>query len=348
MCQSFNKSLILSGGKMMNIKKYILLSILLALIFTLPIQAGDMKKVAQSQMQWLSIPVGPRPSAMAGAYTAVANDASSVFWNPAGIAYTKGSNIFLTQTKWIADIDVNAAAFTYEVGNIGFFNFNISEVDWGTIHGTRRDNTASSGFIETMDFSPSNWGIGIGYARKMSDRFAIGGNLKYLYENLGSGMTGTMGEGKMYTAKMNLLALDIGTIYYTGFKDLRLAMTLQNFSSERQYREEKYPLPLTFKFGLAMDLTSLWMQESEHRLTLAVDAIHPRDYSERMYFGMEYGFKNMVFLRGGYKTNHDEQDLTLGAGLQYTIDNLGLGIDYSYIQFKHFDAVQMFGINIKF
>lgn len=318
------------------------------LIFSLSIQAADMKKIGQSQMQWLSIPVGPRPSAMGGAYTAVANDASSVFWNPAGIAFTTGSNMFLSQTKWIADINVNAAAASYEAGNIGIFSLSFSNVDWGAIHGTRRDNSASSGFVETGDFSPTNWEVGLAYARRISDRFAIGGNLKYLYENLGSGLTGTMDEGKMYTAKMNLLALDIGTIYYTGYKDLRLAMCLQNFSQERQYREEKYPLPLTFKFGVAMDLTSLWMQTSDHKLTFAVDALHPRDYSERLHFGLEYGFRNMVFLRGGYKTNYDEQDLTLGAGLQYSINNLGLGIDYSYLQFKNFDAVQMFGITIKF
>jgi hypothetical protein len=333
---------------MTNIKKYILLGFVLMLIISLPIQAGDMKKIAQSQMQWLSIPVGPRASSLAGAFTAVGNDAGSVFWNPAGIAYTTGGNVFLSQTKWIADINVNAGAVSYDAGSIGIFSLSFSSVDWGAIHGTRRDDIATSGFVETGDFSPINWEMGLAYARKISDRFAIGGNLKYMYENLGSGLTGTMGEGKMYTAKMNLMALDIGTIYYTGYKDLRLAMSLQNFSQERQYRDEKYPLPLTFKFGLAMDLTSLWMQESEHKLTFAVDAIHPRDYSERLCFGLEYGFKNMVFLRGGYKTNYDEQDLTLGAGVQYSIDNLGLGIDYSYIQFKHFDAVQMYGLTFKF
>jgi Uncharacterised protein family (UPF0164) len=333
---------------MMNIKKYILFSIIMMLMLLLSVQAGDMIKKAQSQMQWLSIPVGPRASALGGAFTAMANDASSVFWNPAGIAFTTGGNVFLSQTKWFADISVNAAAAAYDAGNLGIFSLSFSNVDWGTFHGTRIDYDASAGYVETGDFSPTNWAIGLAYARRVSDRFAIGGNLKYLYENLGTGLTGTMGEGKIYTARMNLLALDIGTIYFTGYKDLRLAMSLQNFSQERQYREEKYPLPLTFKFGVAMDLASLWMQESEHKLTLAVDAIHPRDYSERLCFGLEYGFKNMVFLRGGYKTNYDEQGLTLGAGLQYNIDNLGLGIDYGYIQFKHFDAVQMFGISFKF
>ncbi len=315
---------------------------------SVPSQAAGLKKVAQSGMDWLSIPIGARASALGGAYTAMANDASSIFWNPAGIALTKGGNLFLSQTKWIADINVNAAGFTYDAGNLGFFSLSFAGVDWGVFHGTRRADTGD-GFVETGDFSPTDWFAGIGYARRVTDRFSIGGNLRYLYENLGSNLEGdVLGSGTEYTAKMNLFAFDFGTIYYTGFKDLRLAMTLQNFSQEKKYRVDQFSLPLTFKLGLAMDMTSLWTSESDHSLTLAVDAIHPRDYSERLNVGLEYGYKNMLFLRGGYKANYDEEDLTFGGGVNYSLNNLALGLDYSYVQFKHFDAVQMFAVNFQF
>ena len=333
---------------MTKIKKYAIFTLILLFVFSLPAQGEEMKKIAQTGMKWLSIPLGPRPSAMGGAFTAVANDASSIFWNPAGLAFTGGTNIFLTQTKWIADIGVSATAAAYDAGGLGIFSLSFATVDWGTLHGTRRDPNVSAGFVETGTFSPTNWQAGLGYARKISDRFAIGGHLKYLFENLGSNLIGSMGAGQKYTAEMNLLALDIGTIYYVGYKDLRLAMSLQNFSTEKKYRAEKFPLPLTFKFGMAMELTSLWMEPSDHNLTLAIDAIHPRDFSERILFGLEYGFRNLVFLRGGYKVNFDEEDLTLGAGFQYKTGDISLGIDYSYIQFKNFDAVQMYGITFKF
>ncbi len=332
---------------MKKIKNYLILVMIMALAASLPLQAAGLKKVAQSGMQWLSIPIGPRAAAMGGAYTAVANDASSIFWNPAGVALSKGGNFFLTQTKWIADIDVNAGAFTYDAGALGFISASFAAVDWGVFHGTlRSDNEA--GFEETGSFSPTDWAVGIGYARRVTDRFAIGGHLRYLNENLGTTLEGTMGAGTEYTAKMNLFAFDFGTIYYTGFKDLRLAMSLQNFSQEKKYRADQFSLPLTFKFGMAMNMTSLLTSESPHSITLSVDAIHPRDYTERLNFGLEYGFKDMVFLRGGYKTNYDEEGLTLGGGLQYQTGDLALGIDYSYIGFQHFDAVQMFGVNFQF
>ncbi len=315
----------------------------------IPLQAAGMKKDAQTGMKWLSIPIGARASALGGAYTAMANDLSSIFWNPAGLAFTTNGNLFLSQTKWIADINVNAAAISYDAGNLGFFSASFASVDWGVFHGTRLMSIAgSAGFEETGDFSPTDWSAALGYARRVSDRFAIGGNLRYLYEDLGSNLEGDFGSGTEYTAKMNLLAFDFGTIYYTGYKDLRLAMSLQNFSQEKKYRIDHFPLPLTFKFGLAMDVTTLMTERSDHSLTLSVDAVHPRDYSERLNMGLEYGFKKMVFLRGGYKLNYDEEDFTFGGGLNYNVGNMALALDYSYVQFKHFDAVQMYSANFHF
>jgi Uncharacterised protein family (UPF0164) len=334
-------------NKMKKIRSVTILILIAALAATIPLQASGLKKVAQSGMQWLSIPIGARGAAMGGAYTAIANDASSIFWNPAGVALTSGGNFFLSQTKWIADINVNAGAITYDGGSWGFFSASFTSVDWGVFHGTRRAET-SAGFEETGDFSPEDWAAGLGYARRVTDRFSIGGHLRYLHENLGSNLVGTIGSGTEYTAKMSLLAFDFGTIYYTGFKDLRLAMSLQNFSQEKKYRVDHFPLPLTFKFGMAMDVTSLLLPETPHSITLSVDAIHPRDYTERLNFGLEYGFRNMFFLRGGYKTNYDEEDFTVGGGVHYETGGLALGLDYGYLQFDHFDAVQMFNVNFHF
>jgi len=332
---------------MKKLKNFISLILIVMLATSMSLQAAGLKKVAQSGMQWLSIPVGARAAALGGAYTAVANDASSIFWNPAGVALSRGGNFFITQTKWIADINVNAAAISYDAGKFGYFSASFAGVDWGVFHGTRRSET-SVGFVETGEFSPTNWAAGLGYAQRVTDRFAIGGHLRYLHEKLGSTLEGTMDAGTNFTAKMNLLAFDFGTIYYTGFKDLRLAMSLQNFSQEKKYRVAHFPLPLTFKFGIAMDVTRFWISESPHSIMLSVDAIHPRDYTERLNFGLEYGFKDMFFLRGGYKTNYDEEDFTVGGGLNYEIGGLALGLDYSYLQFKHFDPVHMFAVKFHF
>jgi long-subunit fatty acid transport protein len=330
--------------KMKIFKKYKTLIIISVLIFILPLNGSDLKKIGQSGMKWLSIPLGARAASMGNSYTAVANDAGSVFWNPAGLVFATGTHVYLNQTQWIADIKVNVGVLSYNAGTYGTFGLSMALVDWGTFHGTRRTNTAQ-GYEETGDFSPENWAVGLTYARKISNSFAIGGNIRYLNEDLGSTMEGTFDDPKEYNAKMNLLAFDLGTIYHTGFKDLRLAMTLQNFSKESKYRYEDFSLPLTFKIGLAMNLLDLVEEESSHLLTLSVDAVHPRDYTERLHFGLEYGFKEMFFLRGGFKTNYDEENFSAGAGFAYPIGNFKLALDYSYVNFENFDAVHMFSFD---
>lgn len=321
---------------------------LLMLVLVLPVQAKGIKKIAQTGMKWFSIPMGSRPAAMGNAFTAVADDAGSIFWNPAGIALTQGKHLYLNQTQWIADIKVNSGAATWADDRFGTFAISYAAADWGDLHGTRRANN-DAGFIETGTFSPTDYAIGLGYAKRISNQFAFGGHLKYVYEELGSTLEGNLDAPKEYTAKQDLIAFDFGTVYSTGFKSLVIGMALQNFSEEAQYRAEQFPLPLTFKFGIAMDVTDLWLAaDAPHSLLVSVDAVHPRDYSERLHFGMEYGYHDLFFVRGGYKTNYDEEDLSFGAGLKYAFNGLQLGLDYGYVQFKNFDAVQMFSFDFKF
>jgi hypothetical protein len=238
---------------------------------------------------------------------------------------------------------VNSFSATYNAGNLGVFGLSYAGMEWGVFHGTQRSNNAV-GFIETGNFTPTDWAVGLSYARKISNVFAIGGNIRYISENLGTTSEGSFAAPVQYEAKMNVVAFDFGTIFYTGWKDLRIAMTLQNFSKEIKYRLEDFSLPLTFKFGVAMDLMTLWSEKSIHKLTMDVDALHLRDYSERLHVGLEYSLNNMVFLRGGYKFNYDETDFAFGAGILYGIGSVNFGIDYSYIMYGNLNDVHMFSI----
>lgn len=332
---------------MLKYRKYMIPVIAALLLVVVPLHGQGFKKVAQAGMSWLSIPVGARAAGLGNAYLAVANDASSVFWNPAGLAYTEGVRAFVTQTQWIADINVNAAVVSYNVADYGIFGLSFLGVDWGTLNGTyRADN--EQGYVDSGTFSPIDWAIGLSYARRISNSFAVGANLRYIYESLGSNYIGAFDNRTSYKAEMNMLSFDFGTTYYTGYEDLRLSMTLQNFSKEGKYIDEYFALPLTFKFGLAMDVTNLWSEDPDHVLTMALDAVHPRDYTERIHVGAEYSFRNIVFLRGGYKSNYDEQDLSLGGGIQYAFGDISLGLDYAYLMFTNFDAVHMFSFDFIF
>ncbi len=111
---------------------------------------------------------------------------------------------------------------------------------------------------------------------------------------------------------------------------------------------DSYPLPLTFKVGVAMDVVNI----ENHKLTLAADAYHPNDNAESLNLGMEYTAFDVISLRGGYKSlflDNSEEGLTLGVGFKYDITpTLGLIFDYAYQDFGILDHTQQFAFGIKF
>ncbi|HEX7069397.1 MAG TPA: DUF3308 domain-containing protein, partial [Rhodothermales bacterium] len=151
-----------------------------------------------------------------------------------------------------------------------------------------------------------------------------------------------------FEAKMSLLAVDFGTTYYVGYHDLRLAVALRNFSNEKAYRAETFPLPMTFTIGMAMDVMDVFMPGTPHALTVTSDFVHSRDYSERLHLGAEYSFNDLLFLRGGYKVNYDIESVSLGAGLKVEMAGVRARMDYSYLQMDLFDGVNMFSVDFAF
>ena len=333
-------------------KLLILIAIVAVMLFSLQGYAQGVDKIAQTGMKWLDIPIGARPASLGNAYMAGSPDASSVFWNPAAVALVPGTHVFLTQTQWIADINVMAAAASYEMEGIGTFGVHFMNVSWGTINATQFTGEASL-YEPLGTFEPQDFAIGITYAKQVSAKFSVGLNMRYIHENLMGdfvGSEGSFANPEEVRAEMDILAFDLATLFYTGYNDLRFGVSVKNLSAEKAYRFETFPLPLTFTFGLAMDVMQAYFVEpgSPQSLTLLVDAVHPRDFSERVNLGVEYGYNEMFFLRGGYKTNHDEQGMTLGAGIDVNISDFLLGVDYSYLDFGNFDAVHIFSFDFGF
>ena len=333
-------------------KLLIFIAVIAVMLFSLQSYAQGVDKIAQTGMKWLDIPIGARPASLGNAFMAGSPDASSVFWNPAGVALLEGGHVFLSQTQWIADIDVLAASGTFDVEGIGTFGLHFMNVSWGTIRGTQF-NGQTSLYDQTGTFEPQDFAVGITYAKQISAKFSAGINMRYIHENLFGdfkGSEGSFANTTEVTAEMDIIAFDLATLFYTGYNDLRFGVAVKNLSPEKAYRFETFPLPLTFTFGVAMDVAQAYFVEqgSAQSLTLSVDAVHPRDFGERLHLGLEYGYNQMFFLRGGYKSNYDEQSMTLGAGIDVDISDFSLGVDYSYVEFGNFDAVHIFSFDFGF
>ena len=317
--------------------------IVLCIALIMPAHAV-MKKLAQTGLQFLKIDMSPRAAAMGGSYMMVGADATALFYNPAGIVYSGNSlDFFASQTEWVAGISYTASALTKNMGNLGTFGVSVVYANYGDdIEWTER-STVAAGFVDLEDpVDVGAYAIGVAYGRQLTNKFSIGGQIKYATQKLGSSVQET---GLYEDNKVSGLAYDFGTIFYPGFKSLRIGMAIRNYSAQFEYEEEAFQLPLTFTIGAAMDVLD-FMGEHENALLLSVDAVHPRDYTERVNVGAEFLLMDMFAIRAGYKYNYDEEGLTLGAGLNYTLSGLNVKIDYAYSPMSNFDTVNRFSIGI--
>ncbi len=300
--------------------------------------------------QFLKLPVGARAAAMGGAYVGVCNDASSVFWNPAGFVNVKSNAAHFSHMKWFDTFDVNAASYIYKAGDLGTISVSALVLTMDKMEVTTEFSPNGTGrFFDAGDLS-----VGIGYGRNLTDRFRMGVVFKYIRQ-------------RIWNEVASGLAFDLGTQYQLPFKNLTIAMSMMNFGSDMRFdgpdlsvkydedtrlpnrliptrlETEYFPLPLNFEFGIAMDL----LHSQFVRVTTAVDAVHPNDNRERIHWGNEVAFYDRLFLRGGYQFNHDDQSYNLGFGTTAFISGMSLSFDYAYSVYDILPDVHLmsFGIN---
>ena len=291
--------------------------------------------------------MGAREAAIGEATIASTKDVNAIFWNPAGIAGIQGAEASFNYTQWIGDINVLSGAVGYTWDGVAAIVINYITLDYGNLQEALV--TSSSGGIDTRTgntFSGSDLSLGVGIARKFTDRLSIGAQVKYLREDL-------------FTYSSDVWAFDIGTIYSTGWYGVNLAMTAQNFSEQARWintgieEEQNFEVPRIFKIGLAVDLLGgedllMGGNYDQHRLALNVDAVNTNDYSERLHFGAEYTFYNIFTLRGGYRLNYEEGNLSAGAGVQYDFGYVRFKFDYAYVSYDFLQSPHRFTIFLGF
>ncbi|MBN1154877.1 PorV/PorQ family protein [candidate division KSB1 bacterium] len=318
---------------------------------------SDVSKVGTTAAPFLSIEVGARAIGMGGAYVALANDVSALYWNPAGLARMGNHEAMFTHTDWLADVNFDFAAAAINLGHLGAVGLSFTSLTMGEM--MVRTVAYPEGTGEK--FNAADIAFGASYAKNLTDRFSIGFTAKYINQ-------------KIWHMSASSIAIDIGTIFTTQFNNMTIGMSISNFGNEMQLlgsdtqvpidiapskegnnskivgnlKTESWSLPLIFRFGMAMNV----IENYNYRWTLAIDAMHPNDNTEYVNLGTEYSIKNMLFIRAGYKNlfmKDSEEGLTVGGGLAYNLSGaINFKIDYAYADFGILDNVQRFTLGIEF
>jgi hypothetical protein len=341
--------------------RYKTLGMLMLTLFLVPavhaqVSSGDVgtDKLAQSGFKFLEISTDARAAALGDALTAQDLGSSvAMFYNPAGMArLDKKFSASAGTVQWIADNTYNAASFAVNTGSYGVVGLTIVMADYGdnfigTVAANNENGYTDYSDLGLADPSPEALSVGLGYAIALTDRFSVGAVAKYASQDLGTALITTAGETQGNSA--STVALDFGILYKTGFRSLNFAMSIRNFAQEVTYVDENFELPLNFNVGVSMDMVDLsTMNPDVHSLILSVEGKRPRDFSEQIKVGAEYTFMDILSLRAGYSLPADEQTISLGAGLQYEVSGIGIGVNYAYTSFGIFSDVQRIGVQLSF
>jgi opacity protein-like surface antigen len=333
-------------------KKFIII-----FIFLTAASAFGQSKIGSTAAPFLNIGVGPRAISMGGAFTATANDISALYWNPAGASRSSTNEAIFAHSTWFADINYEWAAAMVKLGDAGTVGLNLTYLNYGEMEITTLAEQDGTGQM----FSANDLSLGLTYAYNLTDRFSLGGTVKYVQQ-------------KIWNSSASAFAVDLGVLFLSDIYGLRIAATITNFGTGMRMdgqdllvqhdidpnnygnndqilaslRTDEFPLPLTFRIGLAMDVVDI----EQHRLTLAVDALHPNDNDESINIGGEYMFNNLIAFRLGYKSlflSNSEEGFTAGVGLNYDFaSDFGVRVDYAYQDFGVLDYTQHFSLGVKF
>lgn len=325
--------------------------LIVAAFQTLMVRAQN-PNVGTSGAKFLQIPIGGRAASMGGAFVALANDASSAFWNPAGLARLQSHAVHFSYLRWFNSFDVNAVSVVFNAQNSSVFAASIVVMTMDKMEITTETSPNGTGrYFDAQDMA-----LGLSYARFLTTQFNVGITAKYVYQ-------------RIWNEVADGVAFDIGTQYRLDFNNLTIAMSMRNFGGEMRFdgpdlnithlrndnypssrlapgrlETEGYPLPLHFQVGIGIDL-----YDSEFiKVRAGVDATHPNDDTEKINVGTEIAVYDRIFLRGGYRYRYDDEDVTFGVGVSVPIELRNILFDYAYSSYTILPDVHRFSIGLEF
>ncbi len=355
-------------GKIMK-KFELILVISLILGGMVPNYAQTKYRMGTTTANFLEVGYGSAGTAMGDAYVSVANDISSIYWNPAGLSYMEQSEALFVHQPWLVDINTSMFGVGLVVPAIGTFSLGAIQIGYGDMEVTNLSMQDGTGEL----FSASDLAISLSFGRRLANWFAFGATGKYV-------------SSKIWHTNASAFAVDLGVIVNTHFLSptgerddgMNIGMSISNYGTKMtydgmdllqpidilpyeqgnyrdvpgKYNLQAWELPLIFRIGVSVNPLIV----EQHRLTLAVDALHPNNNSESLNLGLQYKLKMPTFgdfyLRGGYKALFlvdSEYGFTFGGGVVVRMmHNLGLKLDYAYRGVGIFGKTHCYSVGILF
>jgi opacity protein-like surface antigen len=319
--------------------------VILLLMLSLPAIAGDESRKGTTGAEQLLIPVGARGIATGGSFVASLTGLESIYYNPAGLDLTQRTEVMFSYMNYIADINVSYFAFGTSLGDFGSLGLSFKTFDFGDIPVTTIDMPDGTG----KNYSPVFLTAGLTYSKVLTDRISVGTNFKFITESIentsANGFAIDVGVQYKFNPQLSLGAAlkNIGTnMSYSG-QDLRGKTSVPGSDPGSQTAAyeivtESFQIPSYFELSLAYNYNF----DEQNSLMMGSTFTANNSLEDKIHLGLEYGFMNNFFIRGGYNLLTENQDqsimgFTAGAGVDYQVGSgIGIVFDYAYRDVKDF------------
>ena len=287
-----------------------------------------------SALTFLKIEVSPRSAALGSANICLTGDAYSTYTSPATAAEVETFSVAASNTFWVADMNYSflSAIMPSRIGNFGV---SLSALNSGPMDVRTTFQPLGTG----EKFYANYYTAAFTYSQQLTEQFSYGLTAKYVHEQLAEFSAGTA-------------MFDLAFLYQTDIKELRFAVMVQNFGlnsslsgeidnpsgfNDLGFTLDDYPAPTLFKLGVSF--VPYRSEEKNQSLTAMLQLNHPNDNAENLRMGLEYNYRDLLFLRAGYKINvQDQPNPTAGLGVRMRIGKHPLMMDYG------FDPMQFVGV----
>jgi len=292
-------------------------------------QGQIFEKVGTFGAQFLKIGPSARAAAMGNAFSAVADDASTTYWNPGGLVEIPRTALHLNHVEWPADIKLDYVSYVFHTPYLP-----------GVMGITARALTMDPQVERTIylpggtgrHFDAGDMSFGLTYAQYFTDRFSTGVTVNFIHSGLAD-------------KSVNTTSFDFGLVYRIGIRGMRLGMVVQNAGGEIDYDSQAAKMPIMFKVGLSVEALDM----GPHHILSAIEFSHPPDNKERANLGMEYSFNRFLYLRTGYNANYDANGITGGFGLEInTSDRSKLFVDYAFEDLSSLGEAHRFSVSFAY
>jgi len=313
-------------------------------------------KTGTSIGQFLLIEPSARIAGMGNAGATMYGEIQSAYYNPAAIGLIPASGIQFTHSQWLADISYDYAGVGMTLGDFGNLYAMVTSLNSGEIDVRTVEQPLGTGERYTV----SNLAFGLGYGRKISDKFSVGIQVSYLQETI-------------WHSSMNAFSLNVGTLYRISEDGFHIGASISNFGSRGQFdgydlqvyydqnaaahgdngtlpanlRTDDFPLPIIFRVGIGMPI----VVNDDNKIHLALDAFHPTDNTESVSLGGEWTYNNMFSVRAGYQNlfqQDSELGLTLGAGIAHELGSYVVSFDYGWAEQGRLEGTHRMTLGIGF